>query len=300
MIQLDSIESAIADIAKGKMVVMVDDEQRENEGDLIMAAQHVTPQDINFMSMHARGLICLSMLEEDFQRLHIPMMVKNNMAPRQTAFGISFEAREGVTTGISAFDRAHTIQTAISESSSAADIVMPGHIFPLCAKSGGVFTRDGHTEGSVDLVRLAGLKPAAVICEIMSEDGTMARLPDLVLYAKQHQLKIVSIHDLKTYRARHQKLVSLAAETSIYCNEFGEFNVRSFISSIDQSDYVVMSCPVKNTSRPPLVRVHSACFTGDVLGSKRCDCGEQLKLSMQMIAREGGYILYLQIGRAHV
>ena len=295
---LATIEAAIADILLGKMVIMIDDESRENEGDLILAAEHATPEAINFMITHARGLVCLSLMEEDFMRLRIPMMVKHNNAPRETAFGVSIEARDGVTTGISAHDRSHTIKTAMNDDSTALDIVMPGHIFPLCAKAGGVFTRNGHTEGSVDLARLAGLKPAAVICEIMNADGSMARLPDLIQFAALHDLKIISIRDLQTYRACQEQLVTQQADATLPIEGLGEFKIQTFMSHVDQHEYVVLSKPIVDTALPPMVRLHSACLTGDIFGSKRCDCGEQLELSMQLIAEHGGHVIYLpQEGR---
>ncbi len=293
-----SIETAIADIAAGKMIILVDDAHRENEGDLVMAAQHATPEAINFMIRYGRGLVCMPMLEEDFIRLRIPMMVKHNNAPRQTAFGVSIEARDGVSTGISAQDRATTIRVAANAHSMPSDIVMPGHIFPLCAQQGGVLKRNGHTEGSVDLARLAGLRSSAVICEIINDDGTMARLPDLTLFAQEHNLCIVSIHDLQTYRMTREKLVELQAKTRLPLQQFGEFTLHAFTSSVEQKEMVVLSKPCSTPDKPPLVRLHSACMTGDVLGSLRCDCGAQLTTALEQIANEGGYIVYLpQEGR---
>lgn len=294
--QLAPIEQAIAALASGNMIILVDDESRENEGDLVIAAEFATPQAINFMITHARGLACLAMEEADFERLNIPMMVRHNRAPRQTAFGVSIEAREGVTTGISAFDRSHTIQTAINETMTGDDIVMPGHVFPLCAKPGGVLARNGHTEGGVDLSRLAGLKPAAVICEIMNEDGTMARLPDLHRFAENHGLLIASIHDLQTYRIKHEQLMQLAAQANLPIEGLGQFSIEIYKSTLDEQETVVISKPTSVSS--PLVRLHSACFTGDILGSARCDCGAQLKVALEQIQQAGGYIIYLpQEGR---
>lgn len=296
--ELASIESAIADIAAGKMVVLVDDASRENEGDLVIAAEHITPDTMNFMIKYARGLVCMPMFETDFARLRIPMMVKQNTAPLKTAFGVSIEARLGVTTGISAADRATTVRVAANEESTPLDIVMPGHIFPLCAKPGGVLERGGHTEGSVDLARLAGLRPAAVICEIMNDDGTMARLPDLFEFAQQHDLKIISIHDLQRYRIQKEQLVEKVATSSLPMDQLGVFTITVFASKIDQSDIVVLSKPLVDTSQAPLVRLHSSCLTGDVFGSMRCDCGDQLACSLEMIAEQGGYVVYLpQEGR---
>ena len=297
-IKLDSIEKALADLAAGKMVVLIDDEGRENEGDLVMAAEHMTGVAMNFMIKHARGLVCMPMLHADFMRLRVPMMVAKNTAPRQTAFGVSIEAREGVTTGISAADRATTVRVAACEQSSPSDIVMPGHIFPLCAKDGGVLTRAGHTEGSVDLVRLAGCRPAAVICEIMNDDGTMSRLPDLIEFAAQHQLALISIHDLQDYRIAHEQLIDLAAQATLPINDMGDFSIKAYTSRVDGQEMVVLSKPPVNTGKPPLVRLHSACLTGDIFGSQRCDCGAQLSRAMAQINKEGGYIIYLpQEGR---
>lgn len=294
---LAPIEAAIQAIAEGKMIILVDDENRENEGDLVIAAEHVTPQAINFMIKHARGLVCLAMEDQDFHRLGIPMMVKNNRAPRQTAFGVSIEACEGVTTGISAFDRAHTILTAVDPSKRAQDIVMPGHVFPLRAKPGGVLSRNGHTEGGVDLARLAGLRSSAVICEIMNEDGTMARLPDLYRFAEKHDILVASIYDLQTYRIQHDEVMHAVAKSTLPLHGLGRFDMEVFVSDIDQKETVVISKPVKN-DQPPLVRLHSACFTGDILGSTRCDCGKQLERALQEINAHGGCVVYLpQEGR---
>lgn len=294
---LAPVHDAIQAIAEGKMIILVDDESRENEGDIVIAAEHVTPQVINFMVTHARGLVCLAMEETDFQRLGIPMMVQDNRAPRQTAFGVSIEAREGVTTGISAFDRAHTIQTAVDSSMTAHDLVMPGHVFPLQAKSGGVLARNGHTEGGVDLARLAGLKSAAVICEVMNEDGSMARLSDLQNFAKTHGMLVASIHDLQTYRIQHDQVMRSVAKSILPVQGLGQFNMEVFLSTVDQKETVVIASP-ELVDQPPLVRLHSACFTGDILGSTRCDCGLQLEHSLEQINKEGGYVIYLpQEGR---
>ena len=252
------------------------------------------------MIKNARGLVCLSLTEQDFTRLQIPMMVTHNNTRYQTPFGISFEAKEGVTTGISAFDRAHTIKTAINEENDHTSIVMPGHIFPLCAKSGGVLERNGHTEGGLDLARLAGCKASAVICEIINDDGTMARLPDLIEFAKQHQLSLVSISDLQNYRITHEELVKHTATATLPTEKHGIFDIQVFMSALDQKEkeYVVLSKPLVNKNTPPLVRLHSACLTGDIFGSLRCDCGTQLEHSMALIAQSGGAIIYLpQEGR---
>ena len=226
--KLASIEAALEDLRNGKMVILVDDESRENEGDLIFAAEKATPELINFMSRHGRGLICLPMMEADFERLAIPMMTKNNRSRHQTAFGVSIEATEGVSTGISAHDRAHTIKTAVDESSVADDIVMPGHVFPLKAREGGVLVRPGHTEGSVDLARLAGLKSAAVLCEVINDDGTMARLPDLMQFALRHQLNVVSIRDLVTYRINNEVLIEEVSTSTLPLKAHGKFRIKRY------------------------------------------------------------------------
>lgn len=298
MSSLVSIEQAISDIASGNMVILVDDERRENEGDLVIAAEFATPEVINFMIKQARGLVCMPMLEPDFKRLGIPMMVAHNTAPRQTAFGVSIEAKKGVTTGISPFDRSHTILTAVNELSTAADLVMPGHVFPLLANAGGVLMRDGHTEGSIDLVKLAGRKPAAIICEVINDDGTMARFDDLVIFAKKHQLNIASIRDLQAYRVQHDVMVTHQASATLPVQDLGEFKLDVFSSVLDSKEFVVLSKPILNTQQPPLVRLHSACMTGDIFGSKRCDCGDQLTHALVEIGQQGGYLLYLpQEGR---
>lgn len=298
MSSLVSIEQAVADIAAGKMIILVDDENRENEGDIVIAAEFATAKVINFMITHARGLVCMPMLEPDFKRLGIPMMVKDNTAPRQTAFGVSIEAKAGVTTGISPFDRARTIATAVNAQSTAADLVMPGHVFPLLAQFGGVLVRDGHTEGSVDLARLAGLKPAAIICEVINNDGTMARFKDLVAFAKVHQLNIASIRDLQTYRVQHDSMVTHQACATLPVADLGEFKLDVFSSALDDKEFVVLSKPLSDIKQPPLVRLHSACMTGDIFGSKRCDCGDQLHHALAEINQQGGFLLYLpQEGR---
>jgi 3,4-dihydroxy 2-butanone 4-phosphate synthase/GTP cyclohydrolase II len=298
MSALVSIEVAIQAIAAGEMIILVDDEDRENEGDLVIAAEFSTPEAVNFMVTHARGLVCLALLEQDFKRLGIPMMVAQNTSPRQTAFGVSIEAREGVTTGISAFDRSHTILTAVNEECNHTNLVMPGHVFPLCAKPGGVLERNGHTEGGVDLARLAGLKSAAVICEVMNEDGSMARMPNLIEFAQQHQLKIASIQDLQVYRLQHDALVSHAAQSKLPVRGLGEFQLDVYQCGADQQEYVALSKPTADAAQVPLVRLHSACLTGDVLGSARCDCGQQLESALTQIYQKGGAVLYLpQEGR---
>jgi 3,4-dihydroxy 2-butanone 4-phosphate synthase/GTP cyclohydrolase II len=292
-----SIPEAIAEIRAGRMIVLVDDEDRENEGDLCMAADAVTPEAINFMAMHGRGLICLPMQGEQLERLRLGMMVpeNENSSGFGTAFTISIEAREGVTTGISAHDRAHTILTAIRPDARPQDIVRPGHVFPLRARAGGVLRRAGQTEGSVDLARLAGRNASGVICEIMNDDGTMARMPDLVKFARKHGLKIATIADLIEYRLRNEKLVRPAGECSLPTRSGGEFRAIVYENDIDHIDHVAL---VKGSFGPDdevLVRVHSECLTGDSFGSLRCDCGEQLEAAMKLIEAEGaGVILYMR------
>src|ERR1700749_1077922 len=293
-----TIEEAIEDIRQGKMVIVCDDENRENEGDLTMAAQFVTPEAVNFMAKEARGLICLGLTPERCEELGLDLMAAKNESPFETAFTVSIEAREDVTTGISAHDRARTIQVAIDPRSRPRDLVQPGHIFPLKAKPGGVLERTGQTEASVDLARLAGLTPAGVICEIMNDDGTMARVPDLAVYCEKHELKMVTVAALIEYRRRHDKLVERVVETGLP-TDFGDFNVVGYRSLVDDKHHVAMVKGEVDGADAVLVRVHSECLTGDVFHSMRCDCGEQLEASLGMIEREGrGVLLYLsQEGR---
>jgi 3,4-dihydroxy 2-butanone 4-phosphate synthase/GTP cyclohydrolase II len=289
------IEEAIEDIKKGKMVILVDDEDRENEGDLTMAAEKVTPEAINFMAMHGRGLICLSLTPERVEHLQLPMMTADNTSSFGTAFTISIEAKKGVTTGISAADRATTIKTAIDPKMGPVDLARPGHVFPLRARPGGVLQRAGQTEGSVDLARLAGLNPAGVICEIMNDDGTMSRVPQLVEFSKKHHMKIVTVKDLIAYRVRKESLVRRVAVTKLPTTYGDEFTAILYANDIDRQSHVAL---VKGDIKPDdavMVRVHSECLTGDVFGSLRCDCGEQLHNAMQMISEEGkGVILYMR------
>jgi len=288
------IEDVIEDIRAGKMIILVDDEDRENEGDLYMAAEKVTPEAINFMAVHGRGLICLTLTPEHLEQLQIPMMVQNNQSPFETAFTVSIEARTGVTTGISAADRARTILAACNPDAKPYDIVSPGHIFPLRARKGGVLVRTGQTEGSVDISRLAGLHPSGVICEIMKADGTMARMPDLEIFAKEHDLKIATIADLVAYRTREDKLVHRAAETRLP-TRYGEFRAIVYTNDVDEHEHVALVKGEIHSNEDIMVRVHSACLTGDVFGSKRCDCGGQLHNAMRMVDKEGtGIILYMQ------
>jgi 3,4-dihydroxy 2-butanone 4-phosphate synthase/GTP cyclohydrolase II len=289
------IEDAIEEIKQGKMVILVDDEDRENEGDLTMAAEKVTPEAINFMAKYARGLICLSMTGEKIDSLDLPLMVNNNTSRFQTGFTVSIEARCGVTTGISAHDRATTILTAVADGSKPGDLVRPGHVFPLRARNGGVMVRAGQTEGSVDLARLAGLKPAGVICEIMDEDGTMARMPALEEFSKKHGINICTISDLIEYRMRTESFVRRAAETRIPTTIAGEFKTIIFENAVDDLLHIALVKGEIDPNRPTLVRVHSECLTGDIFGSLRCDCGDQLHQAMKMIDKEGsGVLLYIR------
>jgi len=293
-----TIEEAIEDIRAGKMVVVCDDENRENEGDLTLAAQFATPEAINFMAKEGRGLICLALTGERCDELNLNLMAAKNEAPLQTAFTVSIEAREGVTTGISAADRARTIQVAIDPKSRPEDLVQPGHVFPLRAKDGGVLERAGQTEAAVDLARLAGLNPAGVICEIMNDDGTMARVPDLIPYCERHGLKMITVADLIAYRRRTEQLVERVVSTKLP-TAFGEFSAVGYRSLVDDKHHVAMVKGDVAGEEDVLVRVHSECLTGDVFHSLRCDCGEQLEAAMAMIEREGkGVLLYLsQEGR---
>lgn len=289
------IEAALEDIRQGKMVILVDDEDRENEGDLTMAAEKVTPEAINFMVKYGRGLVCLSLTDERLNELRLPMMVSENTSRFQTAFTVSIDARKGVTTGISAGDRATTILATVDERTQPEDLVSPGHIFPLRARQGGVLVRTGQTEGSVDLARLAGLKPAGVICEVMKDDGTMARMPDLQVFAEEFGLKIVTIADLIKYRLNKESLVRRIATATIPTKYGGVFTAIAYENDVDPYHHIAL---VKGEITPEdtvLVRVHSQCLTGDVFGSKRCDCEEQLHTAMAMVEKEGkGVIVYMR------
>lgn len=288
------IEEVLEDMRQGKMVILVDDEDRENEGDLTIAAEKITPEAINFMARFGRGLICLALHPEIVERLKLPLMVYDNRSRFNTAFTVSIEARCGVTTGISAADRAQTILTAVRDDARPEDLVQPGHVFPLRARRGGVLFRTGQTEGSVDLARLAGLKPAAVICEIMKDDGTMARLPDLEEFAREHDMKIASVADIIEYRMRTESFVHKAAET-VLPTPFGEFKAVAFVNDIDDYEHLALVKGDISPEKEVLVRVHSECLTGDVFGSYRCDCGEQLNKAMEIIQENGlGVLLYLQ------
>lgn len=289
------VAKAIELVRQGRILILVDDENRENEGDLMVAAEKVTPEVVSFMARFGRGLICLTITEERRRQLELPLMVSENQSRFGTAFCVSIEAREGVSTGISAHDRARTIQTAIADNARPEDLVRPGHVFPIVAKLGGVLVRAGQTEGSVDLCRLAGLKPAGVICEIMKDDGTMARMPDLVKFAEEHDLFIITIADLIKYRMSKERLIHRAAETVIPTREWGEWKVIAYATDVSPDVHLAL---VKGEIKPEdnvLVRVHSECLTGDTFGSLRCDCGEQLARAMEMIAKEGkGVLVYLR------
>ena len=293
------IEAALEDIRAGKMVILVDDEDRENEGDFCMAAECVTPEAINFMATYGKGLICLTLTEEMADKLNLWPMVGDNTSLYRTAFTVSIDARDNVTTGISAADRSHTIQVALKDDVRPEELVKPGHIFPLRAVNGGVLVRTGQTEGSVDLARLAGLKSAGVICEIMNEDGTMARMPDLETIGKDHDIKIVSVADIIEYRIRRDRLVRRVSEATIPTKFGGEFRAIAYENDVDHHEHLALIKGEIDPGKPLLVRVHSECLTGDVFGSERCDCGDQLKGALKMIEEEGaGVLVYMhQEGR---
>ncbi len=291
---LASIQDAIEYIKAGKFVIIVDDESRENEGDLAMAAEKVTPEAINFMAKHGRGLICLPIIGQRLDELAIPLMVSDNTSRHCTAFTISIEAKDKVTTGISAFDRAHTIRTVLDPNTRPSDLARPGHIFPIRARDGGVLVRAGHSEAIVDLAKLAGLYPAGVICEIMDEDGAMARLPQLEAMASRFGLKIITIVDLIAYRLRHEKLVQRVAEAKLPTT-YGEFTAMAYRSAVDTAEHVALVRGDISGDKPVLVRVHSECLTGDVFGSLRCDCGAQIEMALERIANEDrGVFLYMR------
>lgn len=292
---VSTIKEAIDDIKDGKMVILCDNEDRENEGDLTMAAEKVTPEAINFMAKYGRGLICLSLTEEQVEKLKIPLMVEDNTSAFQTAFTVSIDAKAGTTTGISAEDRATTVLTAIADDVKPEDLARPGHVFPLRSKEGGVLSRTGQTEGSVDLARLAGLKPAGVICEIMNDDGTMARMPDLAVFSKKHGLKIVTVADLIKYRLQFESLVNRVVTTVIPSAYGGDFKAIIYENVVENSQHIALVKGEWGEEDEVLVRVHSECLTGDALGSERCDCGEQLHAAMARIEKEGrGVIVYMR------
>ena len=291
---LSKIEEAIDDIKNGKMVIVIDDEDRENEGDLTMAAEMVTPEAINFMATYGRGLICVPMLGDQLDRLNLPLMVSNNTASLSTAFTVSVDSLIGTTTGISASDRSDTIKALINEDTKPEDLGRPGHIFPLRYVDGGVLKRTGQTEASIDLCRLAGLEEAAVICEIMADDGNMARMPQLEDFAEQHDVKIVSVEDLIAYRRMHERLIERVAEARVP-TEYGEFRAVSYSSVVDVQEHVAFVKGDIKDNEPALVRVHSECLTGDVFGGKRCDCGYQVQLALEAIEKYGsGGLLYMR------
>ena len=289
-----SIPEILSDLKKGKVIVVIDDEDRENEGDLIVAAEFATPANINFMAKHGRGIICVPMESKRLEALGIDLMVSVNEDEFKTAWTVSIDARQGVTTGVSAYDRSRTIKLLIDPKTTKDDLARPGHIFPLRARDGGVLVRAGHTEACVDLMRLAGLAPAGAICEIMNDDGSMSRTPELVSFAKKHKLKICTIRDLIEYRRKKERMVFKAVETKI-ANEYGEFKLVAYESIVDKDYHIALVMGKLSSKREVLVRVHSECFTGDVLGSKRCDCGEQLHNALKMIAKEKtGVLLYMR------
>lgn len=289
-----SIEQAIYDLQQGKMVILVDEAHRENEGDLIMAAEFVTADHINFITKYGRGLVCMPMSAENIDRLQLPMMVEKNNSKYRTPFTHSIEAASGVTTGISTHDRARTIRVAANPHAKPSDVVTPGHIFPLRAKEGGVLVRSGHTEGTIDLLRLAGLHQAGVLCEILQDDGTMARLPELTLLAKQHNLSIVSIVDLIAYRMQRECLIEEMASAQLPIGTLGEFSIRIFRETISGIEHIVLQRGDINADMPCLVRVHSECLTGDTFGSTSCDCGWQLQSALQTISEQGGVLVYMR------
>lgn len=293
MYMFNSIDEAIEDIKQGKMIIVVDDPDRENEGDLVMAAEKVTGDDINFMAKYGRGLICMPIDDQCAKELEIHPMVENNTDNHETAFTVSIDHIE-TTTGISAYERALTIQKVLSEGAKKNDFRRPGHIFPLKAKEGGVLKRIGHTEAAVDLGILAGLKPAGVICEIMNDDGSMSRIPELMVFAKEHNLKIITIADLVNYRRHKEKLIERVVEINMP-TKYGDFNMYGFINKLNGEHHVALVKGDITTDEPVLARIHSECLTGDALGSKRCDCGEQYDEAMKKIAEEGrGVLLYMR------
>ncbi len=291
---LSTIPEALADIKAGKFVLIVDNEDRENEGDLAIAAEKITPEAVNFMAKYGRGLICMPVTGQRLDELAVPLMVDRNTSPFTTAFTVSVEAKNKVSTGISAADRAQTVLTIIDPETKPADLVYPGHTFPLRARDGGVLVRAGHTEAIVDLAKLAGLYPAGVICEVLNDDGTMARLPDLTIMADKFGFKIISVSDLIAYRSRHEKLVHRVA-TAKLPTKFGEFTAIAFKSDVDPAEHIALTMGDVSEGPPVLVRVHSECATGDIFGSLRCDCGEQLAIALKMIAKEGrGVLIYMR------
>ena len=293
-VAIESVQQGIDQIKNGGIVILVDDEDRENEGDMVMAAQDATPQNVTFMTMEARGLICTPMIGQDLDRLDLPMQTRKNTAEHHTAFTVTVDAAHGVSTGISSVDRSHTIRLLANEESTPASFVQPGHVFPLRYEEGGVLVRTGHTEGSIDLVRLSGKHPSAVVCEILNEDGTMARRPQLVEIGKKHNLPIVTIADVIAYRMSHEKLVSRVAETRLP-TEHGLFQVIAYQSMVDPGEHVALYMGQIDDAEPVTVRVESECLTGHVFGSTRCDCGDQVNMALQTIAKQGrGVLIYMR------
>ena len=290
-----NISEVLSDLRKGRLIVVIDDADRENEGDLVVAAEHADARTINFMAKHGRGIICVPMEGKRLEELGIdPMVADSNADEFKTAWTVSIDAKHGITTGISAYDRARTIKVLIDPKTQKDDLVRPGHIFPLRARDGGVLVRAGHTEACVDLARLAGLVPAGAICEIMNDDGSMARTPELFSFARKHHLKVCTIRDLIEYRRKKEKLVFKAVETRV-ANEYGDFKLVAYESSVDKDYHIALVMGEVSSGKPVLVRVHSECFTGDTLGSRRCDCGEQLRNALELIAREKtGVLLYMR------
>ncbi|CAN5118013.1 bifunctional 3,4-dihydroxy-2-butanone-4-phosphate synthase/GTP cyclohydrolase II [soil metagenome] len=293
-LEFDTIDEVVRDLAQGRMVIVTDDEDRENEGDLVMAAEKATPEAINFMAMHGRGLICVPVSNERAEQLGLQRMVAQNREMYRTDFTVSVDAAHGVTTGISAHDRAATIQTIANPKSVPEDLVQPGHIFPLRAKEGGVLRRAGHTEAAVDLARLAGLQPAGVLCEILHDDGTMARLPELMEFRKKHNLRVCTIQSLIAYRRMREKLVEREQVVQLP-TEYGDFMLHLYRSKVDGAHHLALVKGTISSDQPVLVRVHSECLTGDVFGSRRCDCGNQLHAALQQISEEGnGVLIYMR------
>ena len=291
---LASCEELIEELRAGRMIILADDEDRENEGDLVMAAEWITPEAVNFMATHGRGLICLALTQGQTDKLNLPLMVSNTNSKFKTNFTVSIEAAEGVTTGISAYDRAHTIRAAINENAQPSDIHTPGHVFPLVGRDGGLLVRAGHTEASIDLARMAGLKAAGVICEIMNDDGSMSRMPELKKFAKKHNLKVGTIADVIRYQLKHDSLVKREVEVRMP-TEFGDFQMYGYSNAVDKAEHVALVLGSPDPERPCLIRVHSECLTGDVFTSRRCDCGSQLHAAMRQVAEAGeGVILYLR------
>lgn len=289
-----SVNEAVDALRQGRMIILVDDESRENEGDLVIAAEFVTPEAINFMAKFGRGLICLPMARSYIEKLNLPMMARDNRSPFGTAFTVSIEAKEGVATGISASDRAHTISVAMADDATPDDLISPGHIFPLRAEDKGVLVRIGQTEGSIDLMKIAGLKPGAVICEIMNDDGSMSRRSDLEKFSKKHDIVMLSIQQIIDYRIQHERLVYDEASTRLPIKGYGDFTMTVFRNDLDTHEHFSLVKPPKDPMKIPLVRIHSECITGDVFGSCKCDCGEQLVRSLELISEEGGVLIYLR------